>query len=179
MGGTARLSFLGIGTIAFGLLVLLVAIPYGVTSPSNVQTLVLSPLFWPTIVAWLMIILGALHMALHALQPSRARDDKPDAAAVEADREATPAVPLHGGAVGGATRLAAASAIMVTLVLATPTVGLVWTTMIAFALISLIIRTSSPLISLVVAVALPLILYAFFNHVAGVAVPQGNFIRLP
>mgnify|MGYP002064088503 CR=1 FL=1 len=29
------------------------------------------------------------------------------------------------------------------------------------------------------AIAIPLFLYAFFAHIAGVAVPQGEFIRLP
>ena len=53
-------SWLGIGFIAFGLFVLLVAIPYAVTSPSNVSRLVLSPTFWPIIISWLIIGLGAM-----------------------------------------------------------------------------------------------------------------------
>ena len=34
-------------------------------------------------------------------------------------------------------------------------------------------------VSGLVAIVLPLVLYAFFAHIAGVAVPQGEFIRLP
>ena len=33
--------------------------------------------------------------------------------------------------------------------------------------------------ALVTSFVVPLLLYAFFAHVAGVAIPQGNFVRLP
>jgi len=31
----------------------------------------------------------------------------------------------------------------------------------------------------VCAVLIPLVLYVFFAHIAGVAIPQGDFVRLP
>ena len=51
--------WLGIGTIAFGVFLLVFAIPSFVSSPSNVPALVLAPTFWPTIVAYMIIVLGA------------------------------------------------------------------------------------------------------------------------
>jgi uncharacterized protein YacL len=87
--------------------------------------------------------------------------------------------PADHGTVRPWLRLFASVVIMVGLVLVTPTLGLVWTAMIAFGLLSIIIRAPAPIVSAVVAIALPLVLYAFFAHVAGVAVPQGEFVRLP
>jgi putative tricarboxylic transport membrane protein len=159
-------SWLGIGFIAFGLFVLLVAIPFAVTSPSNVGRLVLSPTFWPTIIGWLIIVLGAMLVLLRWFRPA-----EPTIGDVEV---------LVDSATGGPwMRLAATAVIMVGLVLATPYLGLVWTSMLCFALLSVVIRAPQPVLSGAVAILLPLVLYAFFAHVAGVAVPQGEFIRLP
>jgi putative tricarboxylic transport membrane protein len=158
--------WLGVGFIGFGLFVLLVAIPYAVTSPSNVGKLVLSPTFWPTIIAWLIIGLGVMLAVLRWFRPA-----EPTIADVE--------VPVDAATGGPWIRLAATAVIMVGLVLATPYLGMVWTAMICFALISVVIRAPQPVVSGIVAIALPLVLYAFFAHVAGVAVPQGEFIRLP
>jgi putative tricarboxylic transport membrane protein len=159
-------SWLGIGFIGFGLFVLLVAIPYAVTSPSNVRAVVLSPTFWPTIISWLIIGLGALIVVFRMFKPVPELAEEGEA-------------PADHGTAGPWLRLLASAVIMVGLVLVTPTLGLVWTAMIAFALLSLVIRAPQPVLSAIVAIALPLILYAFFAHVAGVAVPQGEFIRLP
>jgi putative tricarboxylic transport membrane protein len=57
--------------------------------------------------------------------------------------------------------------------------GLVWTAMLAFAATALLVRTKHMTIAIVSAVTVPLLLYVFFAHVAGVAIPQGNFVRLP
>ncbi len=160
--------WLGIGFIGFGLLVLLVAIPYAVTSPSNVRVAVLSPTFWPMIIAWIIIGLGVLLAAFAVLQPTLA------SAIVDEAEE-----PDDAGTAAPWLRLLASAVMMVGLVLVTPTLGLVWTAMICFAVLSVIIRAPRPFVSAIVALVLPLVLYAFFAHVAGVAVPQGEFIRLP
>lgn len=158
-----RVSWLGLGFIGFGLFVLAIAIPFAVTSPSNVQNIVLSPTFWPTIIAWLIIGLGGL---LTAMRYVGAIGDASD----------------DDGGAGGMTawlRVGGVIAVMAALVLLTPVLGLVWTAMLSFGALSVLVRSSRPVLSAVVAVLLPLALYAFFNHVAGVAVPQGEFIRLP
>jgi putative tricarboxylic transport membrane protein len=160
---------LGLGVIAFGIMVLVYAIPRFVSSPSNVQALVLAPTFWPTIVAWMMILLGAL---LAVTQFMATAD------AAQAESRASDGDPGRG-APAAWLRLAAVAVLMAAMVWATPTLGMVWTSMIAFALFGLIVRSPNPIATIVVALLLPLALYVFFNHVAGVAVPQGELITLP
>jgi hypothetical protein len=159
-----RLSWLGIGFVAFGTFVMLVAIPYGVTSPSNVTKLVLSPTFWPHIIGWLIILLGAILIAMHAAAPPI---QNPGAIA---DDPVTSTNWLRLGATG---------LVMVALVYLVQFFGLVWISIAAFVALSAIVQSSRPVLSGLVALALPLVLYAFFAHVAGVAIPQGEFITLP
>ena len=73
-----RVSWLGLGFIGFGAFVLAIAIPFAVTSPSNVQNIVLSPTFWPTIVAWLIIGLGGLLTVLRFAGSGMADADEDD-----------------------------------------------------------------------------------------------------
>ncbi|MDC0360229.1 tripartite tricarboxylate transporter TctB family protein [Alphaproteobacteria bacterium] len=164
----SRISPLGLVFIGFGAFILFVAIPYAVTSPSNVQKVVLAPTFWPTIIGWIIIGLGAILMAMRFLVPADWSSDDADAGADDG-----PPLP------GGWLRLATAGALMVALVYVTPILGLVWTAMLCFVALSLLVKSSRPVVSLIVAIALPLALYVFFHHAAGVAVPQGEFIRLP
>ena len=83
------------------------------------------------------------------------------------------------GAIAPWMRLVAMAGLMAALIIAIPIVGMVWATMICFGLFAIIVRSRRPIETVIVAVVLPLVLYAFFNHIAGVAVPQGEFIRLP
>ncbi|MBU2582059.1 MAG: tripartite tricarboxylate transporter TctB family protein [Alphaproteobacteria bacterium] len=159
---------LGAGVIAFGVFLLLYAIPVFVSAPSNVRALVLSPLFWPDIIAWIIIILGVTLIATRVFGPPVVASETTASAALSP--EDTPYA---------IARLAAAAVIMVGLVVAIPVLGMVLSTGIAFALISMIVKTPRPVTALIVAILLPLVLYAFFAHVAGVSVPQGRFITLP
>lgn len=159
-----RLSWLGIGFVAFGAFVMLIAIPYGVTSPSNVTKLVLSPTFWPHIIGWLIILLGAILIAMQAAAPPV------ETLATDPDDPVTSMNWL---------RLGATAFVMIALVYLVQIFGLVWISIAAFVALSAIVQSSRPVLSGIVALALPLVLYAFFAHVAGVAIPQGEFITLP
>lgn len=154
---------LGIGALAAAGFLLLVAIPGWVSSPSNVSNIVLSPLFWPNTLAVLTGIVG-LGLVLTALRLPKARAPEPSD------------VTDRGAAYG---RLAIMAVIMVATMLAMPRIGLVWTTMLVFALMALLVRASQRKTALICAVLVPLFLYVFFAHVAGVAIPQGNYVRLP
>lgn len=154
---------LGIGAIIAAAFLLLVAIPTWVSSPSNVPNIILSPLFWPWVLAGLTAITG-LGMVLTSIREPRPAepaisdvDDKPKAWG----------------------RLASVAAVMVVAMLLMPRIGMVWTAMLVFVAIAYLVRTSHPKTALVSAVVIPLVLYAFFAHVAGVAIPQGDFVRLP
>lgn len=152
---------LGMGACVMALFLGLVAIPKWVSSPSNVSNIVLSPLFWPYILAGLTGLVGV--------------------GLVIASRQASAATSVDGteAVTQSWFRLAALAVIMITTMVALPLLGMVWTTMIVFALTAFLFRTRHPMTALVCAVLIPLALYAFFAHVAGVGIPQGNFVRLP
>lgn len=154
---------LGIGAIIASALFIFVAIPMLVSAPSNVRNIVLSPLFWPYALAGFTGLtgLGLVVAGLRAAKPETKAESDVD------DRSMA------------FMRLLAVAIIMLVIVYAMPRLGLVWTAMLAFAATAFLVRTSHPITALVCAVVVPLALYFFFAHVAGVAIPQGNFVRLP
>lgn len=152
---------IGVASIAFAAFLYFFAIPNWVTSPSNIQNIVLSPTFWPNIISGLLAI-GGLGMMLTS---RRLTDDNHET--------------FFAGTRGAIPRLLACAILMVIYVWVSEYIGLVWASMLAFAAMAFIIKTGHPKSALVAAVIVPLILYLFFAHVAGVAVPQGEFVRLP
>ena len=154
---------LGSGAIIASLFLLLWAIPQWVSSPSNVQRLILSPLFWPyalagfTGLAGLGLLIGGLRAADDGA-PVNTPSDNPAAAWM---------------------RLAGMAVIMGLTMFLMPRLGMVLTSMLVFVASAFLVRTRHPVTAVVCAIIIPLILYAFFAHVAGVAIPQGNFLRLP
>ena len=139
-----------------------VAIPVWVSSPSNVPNVVLSPLFWPYVLTALTGFSG-----LGLLLVSRHADPQVDPEEAETGNRQS------------WLRLAAMAVIMCLTMFALPRLGMVWTSMLVFAVTAFLLRTRHPVTALICAVAIPLVLYAFFAHVAGVAIPQGIFVRLP
>ncbi len=153
---------LGMGACLAALFLAFVAIPMWVSSPSNVSNIVLSPTFWPYI---LTVLTGLIGLGL-----------------VFASRHSDTQIAIEdGNQLDDLSwfRLAALAVIMIVTMFALPRVGMVWATMVVFVLTAFLLRTRHPITALVCAVTIPLVLYAFFAHVAGVAIPQGNFVRLP
>lgn len=156
-------TVLGTGACGAALFLALYAIPAWVSSPSNVQNVILSPTFWPYVLAGLTGITG---LGLLATAWRGGLDDPPP---TDEEEEG----------LGAWLRLAGLAAIMALTMLGLPTLGMVWTAMLAFVATAFLLRTRFPVAAVICAVAIPLILYAFFAHVAGVAIPQGEFVRLP
>ena len=154
---------LGIGAVVAAAFLLLVAIPTWVSSPSNVPNIILSPLFWPWALAGLTGIAG-IGMILTAI-----REPKP----TEPEISDIDDKPKAWGRLGGV------AVVMVLAMLLMPRIGMVWTSMLVFVATAYLVRTNHPKTALISAVLVPLVLYAFFAHVAGVAIPQGDFVRLP
>lgn len=153
---------LGIAALAIAAFLGLIAIPFAVSSPSNVRNIVLAPTFWPYALTGFTALTGLL--------------------LIVTGRRVDPAAPLeddHPAAEGAWTRLGGLAAIMVGIMLLLPWLGMPLTCMLAFAATAYLLRTRHPIVAAVCAVLVPLVLYAFFAHVAGVAVPQGELIRLP
>lgn len=151
----------GIAAIAMAAFLLLVGIPYGVAKPSNIRNLVLSPTFWPQILAGLLA-LGGIGL-LFSARSSERRD-------VERSLLDVP---------GGLSRLASVAILMGVYFWFIPLLGMVWASMLAFGGVAVLVQTRHPVAAAIAAITIPLLLYAFFAHVAGIAVPQGELVRLP
>lgn len=156
-----RDAWIGLGVAGFALFVLLVLVPLGVATPKNVRAIVLSPVFWPNIVS-VLVLIGGFGLAAAAWWRRSDVD--------QSENEVPP---------GGGRRILAVAAIMIVVVPLLPWLGMVWGTMAAFAAFLIIVRTRYRVAGIVTALILPLALYAFFYHVAGVAIPQGRFVLLP
>ena len=154
---------LGIGACVTALFLILFAIPTWISAPSNVPKIILSPLFWPYALAGFSCLVG-LGLILTGFRI-------PDDGVPVNDRSDDP--------VAAWLRLAGMAVIMGLTMFLLPRLGMVWTCMLVFAATAFLVKTRHPVTALVCAVVIPLILYAFFAHVAGVAIPQGDFVRLP
>lgn len=154
---------LGIGACIASLFLIFVAIPGWVASPSNVRNIILSPLFWPYVLAGMTGLAG---LGLLAVGWFSEEDGVPLNDSAENPRAAW-------------LRLLGLGAIMIVTMLLLPRIGMVWTSMLAFVATAFTVRTRHPIAAVICAIVIPLVLYAFFAHVAGVAIPQGNFVRLP
>ncbi len=154
---------LGVGACALSLLMIFWIIPVYVSSPSNVGNVILSPLFWPYTLAGLTGLTGLGLLATRVLLPA---DDAPLNDPIDDAPQAW-------------LRLVVIAAIMLGAMLLMSRLGMVWTAMLCFAATAFLVRTRHPKAAVVCAIVIPLALYAFFAHVAGVAIPQGEVIRLP
>ena len=154
---------LGAGAIVASVFLIVVAIPVWVSSPSNVPNIILSPLFWPNVLAAITALIGAGMIVTSIARPGP--ETSSDTA--DADRQ------------GAFKRLAIMAVIMAACMLAMPVVGLVWTAMATFVATGFLVKTTHPRTVVICAVLVPMFLYVFFAHVAGVAIPQGDFVRLP
>ncbi|ASJ72850.1 tripartite tricarboxylate transporter TctB family protein [Granulosicoccus antarcticus] len=155
---------LGIGTMICSAFLIFYAIPNWVTSPANVPKIVLSPVFWPMVVAVFLALVGA-----GLLASARKFDKSADSISESSDTD-------HFAEYG---RLAALAVLMIATVYVLPLLGLVWTSMLTIVALALLIQSRYPKTVVLCAIIVPLVLYAFFAHVAGVAIPQGIFLRLP
>lgn len=153
---------LGVTACLISLFLIFIGIPNAVSSPSNVSNIVLAPTFWPYVLASFTGLTG-LGLLVSGWRESAASvfDD-------EAGNDAYRWLRLGGLAV-----------IMILTMFALPSLGMVWTSMLVFFITALLYRTRHPRTALICAVLIPLALYVFFAHVAGVGIPQGNYVRLP
>lgn len=151
---------LGLGALATALLLGFYAIPTWVSAPANIKNIILSPTFWP------YVLTALLGMVSFALVITAWRSKESNITTVESEPKAW-------------FRLLALAVIMLLTMFALPRLGMVLTTVILFAATAFLFKTRHPVIALVCALVFPFVLYLFFAHVAGVAIPQGNYIRLP
>ena len=154
---------LGAGAITLSLFLIFYGIPNWVNAPANIAKIVLSPVFWPMVLA---VVLGMAGVGL-ILVASKCDKPSDDSLDTSPDR-------LYEY-----VRLFILAALMVATVYALPRLGLVWTSMLTIVCLAILIQSRYPKTVLLCAIIVPLVLYGFFAHVAGVAIPQGNYLRLP
>ena len=150
----------GIVSLLIAIFLFFIGIPYGVTSPSNISNIFLSPTFWPEILSVVLAITGIslLFFTKTAAQPRPVRRTAPR---------------------GGYQRMLMLTILIVLYIAAIPRVGLVWSSIVAFLALSILIHSTNRIAAAVTAIFVPILLYAFFAHVAGISIPQGEFVRLP
>lgn len=162
-----RDTLVGFLITIFSLLLVFYFIPVFVDSPTSVRKIVLSPVFWPTIIGWLMFIIGVGILTSQYLnrnskdltESTTSYDDKPSKS--------------YG-------KLLMFAVFMVAYYLLIPAIGMVWSSCIAFIVFSIVISgTEHRKTAIIVGLLLPLALYVFFYHVAGVNIPQTDLLRLP
>ncbi len=154
--------WLGVGMVAFALFLIEFLIPTWVITPSNVRKLVLSPDFWPYIVAGLLGIGGAILLLQYyfVTRPQQIPEE-------------------HENVPGGNMRIILVAVLMVVYYILLQYLGMVLASVLAYVAFIAVIGLPRKISAAIIAVALPLLLYAFFDHVAGVPIPQPDFFRLP
>ena len=133
----------------------------GIRTVKCVQV-VLSPTFWPLIIAALIGLSGIYLVAMEAVQAAH------DTETLEQPESA----------MAGSIRLILGAVAMVIFLFRVETTGLVIGSMALFLSSQSLSQTIS-LRFVLIAICLPIALYGFFAHVASVAVPQGEWIQLP
>lgn len=152
----------GMVFVVFGLLTLLVLIPFGIQQPPSVQYRALSPSYWPNIVAGAITALGlALVIStLLAARPNLPADETAGASGAQA--------PLWL-----ALRPFIALAICFALYFGLEPLGFVLTTTIALAALMVLAGEYRPHIVIPVALIVPMALHLFFTKAASVPIPMG------
>ena len=149
----------GVGVALLGLLIFAVLIPWGIDQPGNVEHAALAPDFWPQIIAVTMMALGVLL----AVRP--APDDE------------------DGGEDSGrwlhrVPGLAAALGALFGFYVLIPSLGMVVPGMAVIFGLMVLGGERRWLLAAAVAASVPLLLYVFFVHVAGIPIPLGIFETL-
>jgi putative tricarboxylic transport membrane protein len=154
--------WLGAGMLLFALLLVEFLIPTWVITPGNVRKIVLSPDFWPYIVAALLGIGGVVLLLQYyfVTRPLKIPEEHED-------------VP------GGNMRIVLVAVLMAIYYLLLPYLGMIIASVLAYVAFIAVIGLPRKVAATIIAVVLPLLLFGFFDHVAGVPIPQPDFFRLP
>jgi len=165
--------WLGAGLTIASALLYLVVIPAGVTVPAGVRSAVMSPTFWPSVIALFLLAMSALLFLRAALawRSGKLLSHRSSELSEDEDHESSG---LHGQ-----VRAVAVIAIMFAYYWLIHKIGLVPASMAAMLAVGL--ATSRPRLWLVLIATpvLPMLLYLFFFKVANVPIPGGEWLVFP
>lgn len=158
-----RDGYIGIFAILMALTLLLYLIPEYVVRPQAVRNIVLSPVFWPTVIAWMMLLVGGGILVSQYLDRHSEKSEK------SCSKTAIVGI-----------RVIMFFVFLAAYYLLIPVLGMVWSSSLAFIVFSIVIcGTEYRKTAIVMGLLLPISLYVFFYHVAGVNIPQNELLRLP
>lgn len=162
-----RLDDVGIGAaiLAFGAIVLLVLIPFGVVHPDNIRAGTISPTLWPKATAWLLVTFGFLVALEGVLTASKKR-------AAENSSDSS-----HSDAGTGLLRVCLGFILLYASWGAIFSIGLPIASGLIILVFGALFGERRLWLLAVVAVIVPLVLYYFFSEIANVPIPLGSLFE--
>lgn len=174
----------GLFSLGLGLLLHFWLIPNFVSVPGNMARAVLSPAFWPEILAVMAMLAGVFVLvgAFKQSSETQVSDASPssDGPAGESSTASPPqALDQEVSPRSDLIRLLTFLAAMALYAKYLDYLGMVLASILMLLVSFYLLGEKRIGLVLSVSILLPLVLYAFFLHVAGVSIPQGELIRLP
>jgi putative tricarboxylic transport membrane protein len=164
----SKTFWVGAVSTALGGLLHFWLIPNFISVPENMARAVLSPAFWPEILSALVIVSGLIILlqdSLSSVSNSSPEDGGPSTVSEEVSTSWT--------------RLVAFCFAMVIYVGSINYLGMPISSVIMLIVSFQLLGEKRYGPSLVISAGLPILLFMFFFHVAGVSIPQGEWISLP
>jgi len=168
---TYRDLWLGAGLAVSSALLYLVLIPSGITIPSGVRSPVMSPAFWPNIIALFLLAMSALLFLRAAVAWRRGEIVPHKSADVEGEEERS--------GLNGQARAVAVIALMFFYYWLILKIGLVPASMVVLLAVGLTTARPNLWLLIVATPVLPMLLYLFFYKVANVPIPGGEWLVFP
>lgn len=178
----------GLFSLGLGLLLHFWLIPNFISVPGNMARAVLSPAFWPEILAVMamlagvFVLVGAFKPSTDAAQPQEVPSSISASEEKETASASVPADSFSDGQQEPPSNLLRLTAFVVAMALYAKYLdylGMALASVLMLLVSFYLLGERRIGLVLSVSVLLPLVLYAFFLHVAGVSIPQGELIRLP
>ncbi len=146
----------GLGVTLLGLFALFVLIPFGIVSPSNVDSLALAPEFWPIIIASVFTLMGVIL----ATCPSKK----------ETQEQSTSILPPARLA-----RLAVILSVLFAVYFLVPLLGMIVSTALIIFGLSWMAGERRWKLLVILSLSVPMLLTIFFLFVANIPIPLGMF----
>ncbi|RIA45366.1 tripartite tricarboxylate transporter TctB family protein [Dichotomicrobium thermohalophilum] len=168
---TYRDLWLGAGLAVLSALLYLVVIPAGITIPSGVRSPVMSPAFWPNIIALFLLAMSALLFVRAAIAWNRGEIVPHKSADVDEEEKQA--------GWNGQIRAIAVIAIMFIYYWLIIKIGLVPASMVTLLAVGLTAARPKIWLLIIATPVLPMLLYLFFYKVANVPIPGGEWLMFP
>jgi len=168
---TYRDLWLGAGLAVLSALLYLVIIPAGITVPAGMRSPVLSPAFWPNIVALFLLAMSTLLFLRAAIAWRRGQLVPHKSADIEGEEERA--------GINGQVRAVAVIVLMFVYYWLILKIGLVPASMVTLLAVGLTTARPNVWLLIIATPVLPMLLYLFFFKVANVPIPGGEWLVFP